>query len=489
MVRFTLALFLTAAAIAQPPAAKLFKPNLLRALILSGRNDHDWRTTTPRLKQILLSTGRFDVRVDEEPAGITAQTLELYDVLVLDYNGPRLGAATEKAIEDFVRSGKGLATYHGDSYAFGDTGILGDGHVPIGVSELIWPEYRKMLGSWWTADGLKKGHGSRHTFPVKFVKPDHPIAQGMGESFLATDELYHSVTMGPQAQVIATAFDDPKMRGFGRNEPIVWTVDYGKGRVFHTTLGHDLTSMYESGFVTIFARGTEWAATGKVTLPAAIPPEVRQPNPLRILIVTGGHPHETTFYSLFEGYDDWAVSTDAQPNALASSRERFDVIVFYDLQETISETNRKNLKDFVESGKGIVSLHHAIVDFTDWPWWYQEVIGGKFYIKPEPGHPASTAKANKEMYVKQDLKHPITRNIGPLHLWDEPYKFMWVRPDAHVILETDHPLADRQVGWISPYEKSRVVYIQLGHDRRTHLHPTYRNLIRNAVEWAGGRLK
>ncbi len=199
MVRFTLALFLAAAAIAQPPAAKLFKPNLLRALILSGRNDHDWRTTTPRLKQILLSTGRFDVRVDEEPAGITAQTLELYDVLVLDYNGPRLGAATEKAIEDFVRSGKGLATYHGDSYAFGDTGILGDGHVPIGVSELIWPEYRKMLGSWWTADGLKKGHGSRHTFPVKFVKPDHPIAQGMGESFLATDELYHSVTMGPRS--------------------------------------------------------------------------------------------------------------------------------------------------------------------------------------------------------------------------------------------------------------------------------------------------
>ncbi len=484
-----LTLFFALVAAGEPPAARLFKPGALRALILSGRNDHDWRATTPRLRQILLSTGRFDVRVNEEPAGITAATLALYDVLVLDYNGPRLGADTEKAIEEFVRSGKGLVTYHGDSYSFGDTGILADHHRPTGIFEPVWTEYRKMLGAWWTAEGLKKGHGNRHTFTVKFTKPDHPIAQGMGGSFLATDELYHSVTLGPEAQVIATAFDDPKMRGFGRNEPIVWTVNYGKGRVFHTTLGHDLTAMYESGFVTLFTRGAEWAATGTVTLPASIPPEVRKPDPLRILIATGGHPHETSFYSVFEGYDDWLVMTDAHPNVFASSRLRYDVIVFYDLQEQISEDAKKNLKEFAESGKGIVSLHHAIVDFTGWPWWYQEVIGGKFYIKAEPGHPASVAKANIEMIVRQDPKHPITRDIGPLHLWDEPYKGMWVRPDVQVILETDHPLADRQVAWVSPYEKSRVVYIQLGHDRRTHLHPTYRNLIRNAVQWAGGRLK
>ena len=232
-------------------------------------------------------------------------------------------------------------------------------------------------------------------------------------------------------------------------------------------------------------------ALGISVLAAAQPSPVKQlkPDAMRILIVTGGHPHQTSFYSVFEGYDDWLVMTDAQPAALAGSLQRYDVLVFYDLQEQISEPARKNLKEFVESGKGVVSLHHAIVDFTDWPWWYQEVIGGKFYIKAEPGHPASAAKGNIQMDVRPKSNHPIVRGIPDLHLLDEPYRGMWVRPDVQVILETDNPLANRQVGWVSPYEKSRVVYIQLGHDRHTHLDPGYRSLIRSTVQWAGGRLK
>jgi len=232
-------------------------------------------------------------------------------------------------------------------------------------------------------------------------------------------------------------------------------------------------------------------ALGISVLAAAQPSPVKQlkPDAMRIQIVTGGHPHQTSFYSVFEGYDDWVVMTDAQPAALAGSLQRYDVLVFYDLQEQISEPARKNLKEFVESGKGVVSLHHAIVDFTDWPWWYQEVIGGKFYIKAEPGHPASAAKGNIQMHVRPKSNHPVVRGIPDLHLLDEPYRGMWVRPDVQVILETDNPLANRQVGWVSPYEKSRVVYIQLGHDRHTHLDPGYRSLIRSAVQWAGGRLK
>ncbi len=128
-----------------------FQPGKIRVLILSGRNNHDWRTTTPFLRKTLVESGRFDVRVEEEPMGITEATLAAYDVLVLDYDGPRWGETTEKAVENFVKSGKGLVAIHAASYAFSGLEALGDNHRPMGLKEPPWPEYFKMIGGWWTA--------------------------------------------------------------------------------------------------------------------------------------------------------------------------------------------------------------------------------------------------------------------------------------------------------------------------------------------------
>ena len=76
-----------------------------------------------------------------------------------------------------------------------------------------------------------------------------------------------------------------------------------------------------------------------------------------------------------------------------------------------------------------------------------------------------------------------------MHLQDETYKGMWIAPDVKVLLRTDNPTSDGPVAWISPYSKSRVVYLQLGHDAAVHYHPAYRTLVRNAVFWLGGRLR
>ena len=141
----------------------------IRALIFSGRNNHDWPTTTPFLKKVLLDTGRFDVRVTEEPGGTTASTLASYDVLVLDYNGPRWGEATEKAVEAFVRSGKGLVAVHAASYAFGGLRVLGERMTRTDVVEPAWPAYAEMLGCSWSEAEPRTGHGDRHSFKVKFV--------------------------------------------------------------------------------------------------------------------------------------------------------------------------------------------------------------------------------------------------------------------------------------------------------------------------------
>jgi hypothetical protein len=468
----------------------LFAPGKIRAIIFSGRNNHDWRSSTPYLQKLLLDSGRFDVRVVEEPAGTTAETLAVYDVLLLDYNGPRWGAATEQAVEEFVRSGKGMVVVHGASWAFNGLPVLGDRHAATEILEPAWPAYGDMIGGVWSLEEPRTGHGELHSFKVQFIDPNHPVARGMEETFLATDELYHHMRMRPGAKVIAAAYDDPKMRGTGKDEPVLWTVDYGKGRVFHTTLGHDLAAMIEPGFILTFLRGAEWAATGRVTLPAKLHPAQARLEKIktRALVVTGGHAYDTSFYTLFEGYDDlhWDHALSNHEAYREDIRPNYDVLVLYDFVQDITEAEKKNLAAFVESGKGLVVLHHAIADYQHWSWWYETVVGGRYVLKPEGGHPGSKYKHDEEMFVEPVAKHPVTAGISRMRIWDETYKDVWISPKAQVLLRTNNPTSDGPVAWISPYEKGRVVYIQLGHDRMAHVHPGYRVLVRNAILWARG---
>jgi type 1 glutamine amidotransferase len=94
-----------------------------------------------------------------------------------------------------------------------------------------------------------------------------------------------------------------------------------------------------------------------------------------------------------------------------------------------------------------------------------------------------------ELEVEPVAKHPVLTGITRMHIWDETYKNLWISPKNLVLLKTDHPSSDGPVAWISPYEKARVVVIQLGHDAKAHLHPGWQRLVRNAILWAAGRLE
>jgi hypothetical protein len=472
---------------AQPDTTKLFRPGAIRVLIFSGFNNHDWRTTTPFLRGLLLETGRFDVRVTENPEGSTAATLAPYDVLVIDYCGPRWGKDTEAAVEAFVRSGKGMVVVHGASYAFSGLEVLGDGHRGTGIREPPWPPYGRMTGGFWPEVPTRQFHGRRHSFKVRIVDKEHPIFRGMSDSFVATDELYHEMHFFPETRVLAKAYDDPAMGGTGREEPVLTAVDYGKGRVFYTALGHEVPAMSESGFRTTFVRGTEWAATGKIV---ADPVSPKPPQPVRALVVTGGHDYETSFYTVFEGYKDlvWNHAVSNTQAFKSDFRNKYDVLVLYDMSPDPGENGRKNLRDFVESGKGIVVLHHAIADYQGWPWWYKEVVGGKYLLQAEGTMPASTYLHDQDLFVRPAADHPITNSIGALHITDETYKGKWISPDNKVLLKTDHPTDDGPIMWISAYEKSRVVYLELGHDAAAHRNPAYRALVHNSILWSAGRL-
>jgi type 1 glutamine amidotransferase len=221
----------------------------------------------------------------------------------------------------------------------------------------------------------------------------------------------------------------------------------------------------------------------------AVPAAEEQGIP-RVLLVTGGHDHDASFYTVFEERRR-LFRTNVDPHPVAFRRElrkHYDVIVLYDSVSTVPDNQKKNLQDFVEAGKGLVVLHHAIVDFPDWPWWYREVVGGKYLLKAEEGLPASTYKHDVEFLIEPVGEHPITAGIRPFRIIDEGYKNLWISDKVKVILKTENKqYADGPFGWISPYPKSRVVYLKLGHDRKAHDNPSYRDLVTNAILWAAGK--
>jgi uncharacterized protein len=466
----------------------------VKVLFLTGDMDvqyHDWRLTTPFLRQALAAAGRFETRIIEQPAGITARTLTPYDVLVIHYNGPRWGEESERAVEEFVKSGKGMVSVHGVTYG----PLMGTEMQPKGGFRRTgneWKGFVEMLGVTWEPANI--GHAPRHAFPVKFTDREHPIARGMEAGFIANDELYHKMDHRPGNHVIATAYDDPALGGTGKDEPILWTVNYGKGRVFHSSLGHDLGAMYQPGFLATFARAVEWAATGEVTLPPRLDLHPAPKDPVRALVVTGGHGYNTSFYTVFDGWPDvtWThVATPAEAYT-AKMKERWDVVVLYDLRDDLNEEQRANLRGFIEAGKGVVSLHHSIADNPSWPWWREEAIGGHYMVKPMMGLPGSTFKEGVPLLArpaKGMANHPVVRGVGHLEAEDELYKGMWHSPRIRVLMESATPANDSPVVYLGPHPEWKVVYIQFGHGSHAHYHPGYRMLVHNAIVWAAGRGK
>jgi type 1 glutamine amidotransferase len=250
----------------------------LQALIVDGQNNHGvWPKTTQMMKKYLEETTLFSVDVATTKKEGTdpdfKPDFKKYDVVVSNYNGADWPEATQKAFVEYVQNGGGLVVVHAADNSFGN-----------------WKEYNEMIGlGGWGGRNEKTGpyvylsedgkvvrddkagsgghHGSQHDFAVVIREPDHPITSGLPREWLhVKDELY-DLLRGPGAnmKILATAYADPKQGGSGRHEPMLMTIEYGKGRCFHTPMGHGDYSQECVGFITTFQRGAEWAATGKVT--------------------------------------------------------------------------------------------------------------------------------------------------------------------------------------------------------------------------------
>lgn len=242
----------------------------IQTLIITGQDKHPWREATPYLRGLLDQTGRFEVRVTEEFRGATLETLLPYDLVILVYSDEKLAiqkwsSQTRDALTSFVSSGRGLVIYHHSAASFQD-----------------WPEFGNLAGCVWRTG--ESHHSPVHDYKVEIRDEQHPIMRGMPSFMAKTDELYAGLkceTANP-IHVLATGWDDhslyvPKPReimptGPSRDEPLLWTLNYGAGRVFATMLGNDMRAVHTAGFISTFVRGAEWAATTNVTIP--LPPEL-----------------------------------------------------------------------------------------------------------------------------------------------------------------------------------------------------------------------
>jgi type 1 glutamine amidotransferase len=329
--------------------------------------------------------------------------------------------------------------------------------------------------------------GPANFIEVKIARPEHAIARGLRGRFRTTDAPYRGLAVARGAEVIAVAVDDAA-RGT-KEEPVLVASGYGKGRVFCSALGSDVAAMQDGEFLAALARGTEWTATGAAALPANAAPPRPGAGGMRGLVITGGHDHFTSFYTLFEGRKELA----GMPVASAATafqgdlRGKYDVLVLYDFTRELDDAGKRHLREFVESGGGVVVLHHALLDFQEWPWWYEDVVGGSYRLKGDSTGPSSTYKGGQRIFVTPAGEHPVTAGVGRFHVMDETYKRMRFSPKVRPLLTTDHPDSDRYLAWVGPCATSRVVAIQLGHGPTVFEHPSYRRLVHNAVLWAARR--
>lgn len=308
-------LFTTALLAFALAGTSLFAADKLKVLIVDGQNNHNWKECSPIMKWILEDSERFTVDISTTPeaepnaprapkgdmtpeqkakhetelakwkekkAGIEKTGAEEwkkwrpkfsdYDVILSNYNGKLWPDEVRADFIKYVQNGGGFVVVHAADNSFGDwaefnemIGVGGWG----GRNEKSGPMIRFKDGKivFDTTPGAGGTHGKQHEFTVETRDAEHPIMKGLPARWKhATDELY-SKLRGPAKNltVLATAFAAPEQNGTGENEPILMTITYGKGRVFHTVMGHGAQAMAGLGFQVTLVRGTEWAATGKVT--------------------------------------------------------------------------------------------------------------------------------------------------------------------------------------------------------------------------------
>jgi len=213
----------------------------------------------------------------------------------------------------------------------------------------------------------------------------------------------------------------------------------------------------------------------------------------QILIVTGGHKFkQDSFFAVFKSYNNIEYEVVVQPEAnniyASTDVEKYDALVFYDMVQDITPEQKEAFLALLKRGKGIVFLHHSLVSYENWDE-FHSILGGCYHhttgLKNGKPYSVSSYKHDQQINVKiVDKKHPITKGIKDFTIHDETYADFVISDKIHPLLSTEHPDNSNLMGWTNSYGKSRIVYLQFGHDHFAFENINFRKLVKQAIEWA-----
>ena len=352
----------------------------IRALILTGHQypGHKWAETTPVLRAALEQDGCFVVEVSEDIERLSQIKPGSHDVLVLNYcnwEQPRgLSAQSKAAFVDYLKAGGGLVLIHFANGAW---------HFSLPkAGESDWPEFRNICRRVWDHKS-DSGHDPFGAFRCEITAAPHAITQGMA-AFDTLDELYFRQKGTAPIEPLVTA----KSRQTGRDEPLAWAYDYGRGRVFQTVLGHGAVSLQMAGPAELVRRGAAWAA-GREQRPVpraeAQPasnatavgstPRAANPPPVGAALVEGksGRALDARVAgALVEGHEDFRKG----PRALTLTARLFGKAQFNILLASEPKRAPRHWELYTYAGSGVLSVflpgrggeYRSAVDICDGQW-------------------------------------------------------------------------------------------------------------------------
>ncbi len=211
--------------------------------------------------------------------------------------------------------------------------------------------------------------------------------------------------------------------------------------------------------------------------------------PVKIMLITGGHSFdEVEFFEMFDGMEGIDYENFEQPKANIKLEkdlaEDFDVLVFYDMWKTITESQKDAYLKLTEQGKPFLFLHHSIVSYQKWPE-FEKIVGGKYFVKNDnvPQELFSNFEHDVWVYSKVETYTPVTKGFRELRFFDEVYGNVRVSDNVIPLLKTRHPKSMEVIAWENKYNESKIVYIQPGHDKRAFEDPDYQKLLLQAIQY------